>query len=106
MQRRRWRRAASAVRCSRSSLRRSRSSATRPLAQSRTGRSTSCSPRHRLLPFLGLALLTLAACNENLAGGAACPSLCPGQQLEVHDTVLVASALFDTTALVNGMPPL
>jgi hypothetical protein len=63
-------------------------------------------PRHRLLPFLGLALLTLAACNENLSGGAACPSLCPGQQLEVHDTVLVASALFDTTALVNGMPPL
>jgi hypothetical protein len=28
-------------------------------------------PRHRLLPFLGLALLTLAACNENLSGGAA-----------------------------------
>ena len=62
--------------------------------------------RHRLLPLLGLALLTLAACNENLSGGAACPSLCPGQQLEVHDTVLVAAEVFDTTALVNGMPPL
>ena len=63
-------------------------------------------PRLRLLPFLGLALFTLAACNENLSGGAACPSLCPGQQLEVHDTVLVASEVFDTTALVLGMPPL
>lgn len=63
-------------------------------------------PRHRLLPLLGLALLTFAACNENYSGGAACPSLCPGQQLEVHDTVLVASDVFDTTALVSGMPPL
>src|SRR6185437_9064589 len=63
-------------------------------------------PRHRSLTLLGLAVLTLAACNENISGGAACPSLCPGQQLEVHDTVLFASDLFDTTALVNGMPPL
>lgn len=63
-------------------------------------------PRHRLLPLLGLALFTLAACNENISGGAACPSLCPGQQLEVHDTVLVATEVFDTTAIVNGMPPL
>lgn len=63
-------------------------------------------PIHRLLPLLGLALCTLAACNENISGGAACPSLCPGQQLEVHDTVLVASEVFDTTAVVNGMPPL
>lgn len=65
-----------------------------------------CAPPHRSLALLGLALLTLAACNENLSGGAACPSLCPGQQLEVHDTVITASDLFDTTALVNGMPPL
>jgi hypothetical protein len=63
-------------------------------------------PRFRLLPFLGLALFTLGACNENLAGGAACPSLCPGQTLEVHDTVLIATQVFDTTAIVNGMPPL
>jgi hypothetical protein len=62
--------------------------------------------RHRLLPFLGFALLALAACQENLAGGAACPTLCPGQQLEVHDTVLVADQVFDTTEIVNGMPPL
>jgi hypothetical protein len=62
--------------------------------------------RHRLLPLLGLALLALGACKEDLAGGAACPTLCPGQQLEVHDTVLVADQVFDTTVLVTGMPPL
>jgi hypothetical protein len=62
--------------------------------------------RHRLLPLFGLTLLVLAACQEDLAEGAACPTLCPGQQLEVHDTVLVADQVFDTTVLVNGMPPL
>jgi hypothetical protein len=62
--------------------------------------------RHRLLPLIGLAVFALAGCEENLAGGAACPTLCPGQQLEVHDTVLVASEVFDTSAIVNGMPPL
>ena len=64
------------------------------------------SARHRLLPLIGLALVALAGCQENLAGGAACPTLCPGQQLEVHDTVLVATEVFDTAAIVNGMPPL
>ena len=62
--------------------------------------------RYRLLSFLSLAALALGACQEDLAGGAACPTLCPGQQLEVHDTVLVADQVFDTTAIVNGMPPL
>ena len=62
--------------------------------------------RHRLLPLFGLALLALAACQEDLSEGAACPTLCPGQQLEVHDTVLVADQVFDSTVLVNGMPPL
>lgn len=62
--------------------------------------------RYRLLPLLSLALLALGACQEDLSGGAACPTLCPGQQLEVHDTVLVADQVFDTTAIVNGMPPL
>ncbi len=62
--------------------------------------------RHRLIPLVGLALLSLAACREDLSGGAACPTLCPGQTLEVHDTVLVAEQVFDTTAVVNGMPPL
>jgi len=62
--------------------------------------------RPRLLPLFGLALLALGACKEDLAGGAACPTLCPGQQLEVHDTVLVADQVFDTTVVVPGMPPL
>ena len=62
--------------------------------------------RHPLLPLVGLALAVLAGCQENLSGGAACPTLCPGQQLEVHDTVLAAAEVFDTTAVVNGMPPL
>jgi hypothetical protein len=61
---------------------------------------------YRLLPFVGIALLALAACNEDLAGACASPSLCPGQQLEVHDTVLVASEVIDSTVVVNGMPPL
>jgi len=61
---------------------------------------------HRLLPFLGVALIVLAACNEDLAGGCASPSLCPGQQLEVHDTVLVATEIIDSEVVVNGMPPL
>jgi hypothetical protein len=62
--------------------------------------------RHRLLPLLGLALFALAGCKEDLAGGAACPTLCPGQQLEMHDTILVATDVIDTSAIVNGMPPL
>jgi len=61
---------------------------------------------HRLLPFIGLALFALAGCEENLAGGAACPNLCPGQHLEVHDTILVAGEVIDTSAIVNGLPPL
>ena len=61
---------------------------------------------HRLLPFLGIAFLALAACKEDLAGGCASPSLCPGQALEVHDTVLVATEVIDSTVVVNGMPPL
>ena len=60
---------------------------------------------YRLLPFLGIALIVLA-CNEDLAGGCASPSLCPGQQLEVHDTILVATEVLDSEVVVNGMPPL
>ena len=60
----------------------------------------------RLLPFLGIAWLALAACNEHLAGACANPSLCPGQTLEAHDTVLVASEVIDSMVVVGGMPPL
>jgi hypothetical protein len=62
--------------------------------------------RHRLLPLFGLAVLALAACNENVSGGAACPTLCPGQTLAVHDTLLLADQVFDSIVVVNGMPPL
>ena len=61
---------------------------------------------HRLLPIFGIALIALAACKEDLAGGCASPSLCPGQQLEVHDTVLVATSVIDSAVVVSGMPPL
>lgn len=61
---------------------------------------------YRLLPIFGIALLALAACKEDLAGGCASPSLCPGQTLEVHDTILVASEVIDTSVVVSGMPPL
>ncbi|MEO7038683.1 MAG: hypothetical protein ABI186_01480 [Candidatus Elarobacter sp.] len=61
---------------------------------------------YRLLPIIGVALLALAACKEDLAGGCASPSLCPGQTLEVHDTILVASEVIDTAVVVSGMPPL
>lgn len=61
---------------------------------------------HRLFPLLGVALFALAACQEKLAGGCASPSLCPGQALEVHDTVLVAAEVIDSAVVVKGLPPL
>ncbi len=61
---------------------------------------------HHLVPLVGVVLLALAACKEDLAGGCASPSLCPGQQLAVHDTVLVATEVIDSAAVVTGMPPL
>ncbi len=62
--------------------------------------------RQYLLPFVALALVTLAACKEELAGGAPCPTLCPGDSLVVHDTTLVATEVIDSAAVVTGMPPL
>ena len=70
----------------------------------------------RRLGGLALAAIgasALAACQETLDGGAACPSLCPGQQLEVVDTILFPFVLppqpdglvaIDTTLV--GYPPL
>ena len=58
-------------------------------------------------PLLVLALAAgagaLGACQEDLAGGAACPALCPEQSLEVRDTVIFPVAV-DTT--LRGYPPL
>lgn len=46
-----------------------------------------------LLAALGL----LAACQEQLAGPAACPELCPGTSLTVRDTVITASVGLDSS---------
>ncbi|MGH7632295.1 MAG: hypothetical protein ACRENC_01100, partial [Gemmatimonadaceae bacterium] len=51
------------------------------------------------------AVLILAGCQEDLAGGAACPTLCP-DTLTIKDTVLVGSAIFDTAVTLPGLPPL
>ncbi|MGH7647714.1 MAG: hypothetical protein ACREND_06320, partial [Gemmatimonadaceae bacterium] len=48
---------------------------------------------------------TLGACQENLAGGAACPTLCP-DTLTVKDTILSGVDAFDTLVTVVGFPPL
>ena len=47
--------------------------------------------------------LVLAGCQENLAGGAACPALCP-DTLTVRDTVLFASEVLDTDVTLPGSP--
>ena len=51
------------------------------------------------------AALALAGCQENLAGGAACPALCP-DTLTIKDTVLFAAQALDTDLTVPGSPPL
>lgn len=51
--------------------------------------------------LVGVALLS--ACKEDLAGGSACPVLCPGQNVVVNDTVLDGVTL-DT--VVAGLPTL
>ena len=53
-----------------------------------------------LLPFVALGA-GVVACGEDLESGAACPVLCPGQNLTVFDTTLEAVS-FDTT--VMGIP--
>ncbi len=45
---------------------------------------------------LGFALVA-GACSEKLDNGAACPALCPGQELVVLDTILTPAIQFDTT---------
>ena len=55
----------------------------------------------RLLRAPVLLALPLAfvvgACSEDLETGGACPALCPGQQLDIRDTVLLPAIVFDTT---------
>lgn len=57
----------------------------------------------RALATVAGAALVLAGCQENLAGGAACPALCP-DTLVVKDTLLFASEAIDTDVTLAGSP--
>ncbi|HEX5438789.1 MAG TPA: hypothetical protein VFW98_16680 [Gemmatimonadaceae bacterium] len=57
-----------------------------------------------MLALVAAGTLGLAACQEDLNGGAACPSLCPEQGLSFKDTVL--TGVIDTAVTVRGFPPL
>lgn len=57
--------------------------------------------RAPILLALPLALL-VGACTEDLETGGACPSLCPGQELEILEAVIDPAIVFDTT--VAGFP--
>lgn len=59
----------------------------------------------RALVLFATAAFVVTGCQENLAGGAACPTLCP-DTLTVKDTVLFAAAAIDTDLTVRGSPPL
>jgi hypothetical protein len=50
-------------------------------------------------------VLIITGCQENLAGGAACPALCP-DTLTLRDTVLFSEQMIDTAATVYGAPAL
>lgn len=52
--------------------------------------------RAPLLLAIPLAFI-LGACSEDLETGGACPALCPGQQLDIRDTVLYPAIVLDTT---------
>lgn len=66
----------------------------------------SRSPGRALLFVSALAAIVVAsACQENLTGGAACPTLCP-DTLSVKDTILSGTKAFDTLVTVIGFPPL
>jgi hypothetical protein len=55
------------------------------------GRLPNAFPRARLAALGALAAAMIAAaCGEKLDGGAACPSLCPQQNVDVHDTIFEA----------------
>ncbi|HEY7877250.1 MAG TPA: hypothetical protein VIC55_03450 [Gemmatimonadaceae bacterium] len=58
-----------------------------------------------VLTLLGIAVAVIGGCQEQLASGAACPSLCP-DTLVVKDTVFSGKAAFDTITTVVGIPPL
>lgn len=57
----------------------------------------------RALAAIAGVTLVLAGCQENLAGGAACPALCP-DTLTVRDTVLLASEVLASDITLSGSP--
>jgi hypothetical protein len=57
----------------------------------------------RPLAFLAFAAVTFGACDEQLNGGNACPSLCPNPHAQLRDTTFFAISL-DTTVI--GFPAL
>jgi hypothetical protein len=59
----------------------------------------------RPLALAAVTACVIAGCQENLAGGAACPSLCP-DTLTIRDTVLTAESAIDTALTVVGVPPI
>ncbi len=59
----------------------------------------------RALAAVAGVTLVLAGCQENLAGGAACPALCP-DTLTVRDTVLLASEALANDVTLPGSPAL
>jgi hypothetical protein len=59
----------------------------------------------RALAVVAGVTLVLAGCQEDLAGGAACPALCP-DTLTVRDTVLFASEMLASDVTLRGSPAL
>lgn len=57
----------------------------------------------RWIVLLALPLVAgLGACTEDLQTGGTCPLLCPGQEIEIRDTVLEGTIVLDTNLL--GFP--
>lgn len=62
------------------------------------------SKRTLTLALAALALLGGTACSEKIENGAACPALCPNQEVPLRDTVLLEPLALDTT--ISGIPPM
>lgn len=59
----------------------------------------------RALALLAGGVVIIAGCQEHLASGAACPTLCP-DTLTVIDTQFDGRAAIDSAITVNGIPPM
>src|SRR3982751_3215674 len=67
----------------------------------RRARTSGLGRRARALLLFASLGSVVAACSEQLDGGAACPSLCPGQNVSVLDTTFDAIILDST---IVGLP--